>query len=97
MIATETYQVNLTRTFQKVLYLSTALHGTFVFLAVESVGRNALYHCDNKGRVMFRHQFEHSVDSFTMPSRSEVVILYPSDNLIYHFDLQRQRVEHYSH
>lgn len=97
MIVTETYHVKFNRTFHKILYLSTAMHGTFAFLAVETLRKDALYHCDSQGRVLFRHQFEHSVDSFAMPTRHEVVVLYPSGNLIYLFDLERKSCEYYKH
>ena len=53
MIACETFQVKLNKTFNKILYLSIAVDDTFAFLAVVSVGRDALYHCDRFGKILY--------------------------------------------
>ena len=46
MIICETFKVKLARTFHKILYLGKGVNDTFVFVAVVSVGRDGLYHCD---------------------------------------------------
>jgi hypothetical protein len=97
MIATRTYHVILKKTFQKILYLSTAAHDTFAFLAVVDVGRDALYHCDSSGAILYEYRFEHPVDSFAMPTNSEVAVLSPRGNKIYLFDLVRRRFQTYNH
>ena len=74
MIACETFQVKLNKTFHKILYLSTAVDDTFAFLAVVSTGRVALYHCDRFGKILYEYKFEHPVDSFMMMNKREVVI-----------------------
>lgn len=53
MIACETFQVKLNKTLNKILYLSTALDDTFAFLAVVSTGRDAIYHCNRFGKILY--------------------------------------------
>lgn len=56
MIATQTYHVNLALRI-KILYLSTALHETFAMLAMVGAGRDAFFHVDIKGKVLFQYKF----------------------------------------
>ena len=57
MIASRTFHVNLTKTLKSILYLSCAIGDTFVFLAVVGIGRNALYHCDINGKMLYEYKF----------------------------------------
>jgi hypothetical protein len=53
MIATRTNHVKLPKTFQKILYICPAANDTFALLAVVEVGRDALYHCDCQGTILY--------------------------------------------
>ena len=89
--------MKLNKTFNKILYLSTAIDDTFAFLAVVSTGRDALYHCDRFGKILYEYKFEHPVDSFMMMNKREVLILYPRENKIYVFNLPQKKYVRYNH
>ena len=67
--------VKLNKRYQKILYLSTALKDTFVFLGMPSLGKDCMVHCNAEGKILFEKVFDYSVDSFGMYSQREVMVL----------------------
>jgi hypothetical protein len=79
--------VKLPKRYQKILFLSTALKETYVFLGMPGIGRENIVHCDKHGKILYERSFEKSVDSFAMPSEREVAVLETRENRIALLDL----------
>ena len=89
--------VKLQKRYQKILYLSTALKDTFVFLGMPSLGKDSIVHCDANGKILFERVFEHSVDSFGMSSQREVMVLETRENRISVLDLENYTFTYVPH
>ena len=68
MLLSNKYKVSLSKRYQKILFLSTALKQTYVFLGMPSLGKESLVHCDQHGKILYEYTFPKSVDSFAMLS-----------------------------
>lgn len=53
MLLSNKEPVKLKKRYQKILYLSTALQGTYVFLGMPSRGKECVVHCDKNGKILF--------------------------------------------
>ena len=89
--------LKLTKTYQKILFLSTAHNDTFVFLGMPGVGRESIVHCDRHGKILFEKTFDHNVDSFGMSSEKEVLILETRDNRIAILNLESHKFSYVDH
>ena len=75
MLLQDKTEVKLQKRYNKILYLSTAHNGTFVFLGMPGLGRDTLVHCDLNGKILYEHHFKQSVDSFGMLTDREAMVL----------------------
>lgn len=57
MLLKSSNTVKLPKRYLKMLYLSTALKDTYVFLAMPSIGKEVIVHCDHLGKILFEHTF----------------------------------------
>lgn len=57
MISSSHHKVDLKKTYLKILYLSSAIENTFVFLGISRIGRDVLVHCSSRGDILFEHPF----------------------------------------
>lgn len=97
MLLKSKYCVRLPKTYHKILFLSTALKDTFVFLAMPGIGRESIVHCDQQGKILFECPFKYSVDSFGMPSERTVLVLETRENRIAVLDLETHSFSYVGH
>lgn len=89
--------VKLSKRYHKMLFLSSALKDTFVFLAMPRTGAEALVHCDHHGKILFEHVFPNPVDSLALLSEREAMVLDTRGNCISVLDLDTHTFTHHPH
>lgn len=97
MLLSNKHHVRLAKRYQKILFLSTALKDTFVFLAVPSIGKESLVHSDKHGKILFEHVFPKTIDSFAMLSEREVIVAETRENRVSVLDLETHQFTYIYH
>lgn len=87
MLLVDSKKVTLKKRYQKILNLSPALNGTFVFLGMAGFRQDCLTHVNGDGDVIAEIIFGKNMDSFGMLSDRQVMVLETRKSCILVWDL----------
>ena len=87
MIVPITYELQLQKSYDKILHIYPALKSTFAFLACRNHCRDIFGHCNKKGKILFEMTFDDPTVALALINDHEAVILQTRQNAILVIDL----------
>ncbi len=88
MILSESHELQLQKTYDKVLYLYPAYNQTYAFLARRAAGKEVFVHCSRHGKILYELVLDDPTYSLALVSDHEAFILLTRKNSILIIELE---------
>lgn len=68
MIISHRQELQLQKTYDKILFLYPALHSTYAFLAHRTFGKEVFVHCNRNGKILYEYVLDDPTHSLALVS-----------------------------